>query len=62
LYWELSQFGIGCTFSGQVHIRNNVTVIEYKGTTQNYQGLLGRDVICQGYFQIGFDNRFVFSL
>lgn len=37
-------------------------VIEYNGSTKNYNGLIGRDIICQGVFNISFDKRYIFAL
>lgn len=41
----------------------NITILEYKGSVSNYQGLLGRDVICLGLFSLaGWDRRFTFCV
>ena len=47
----------------QTHIAENMTVMEFSGVHQNYQGLLGRDLICRGLLSIsGWDNRYTFCL
>ncbi len=47
----------------QTHIAENMTVMEFSGVHQNYQGLLGRDLICRGLLSIsGWDTRYTFCL
>ena len=47
-----------------MHLLENMTVMEYQGNNQNYQGLVGRDIIRHGMFSIsGWTNpRFTFCL
>jgi gag-polyprotein putative aspartyl protease len=40
----------------------NITVLEFQCPSPHFQMLLGRDILCKGVFNIGFDNRFTFSL
>jgi hypothetical protein len=44
-------------------VLENVTVMEFQGNNPNYQGLVGRDIICRGfYLMAGYDKRFTFCL
>ena len=47
--------------SGISQGKDGVTVIEYNGDTRNYQGLLGRDVLCSGSL-IRANNSLTFCL
>ena len=49
----------GVIKQGTVHGFPSFQVLEYGGRTDRYEGLLGRDIICRGFFQIGWDNRFL---
>ncbi len=47
----------------QTFIAENVTILEFGGGHANYQGLLGRDLICLGQLSIsGWDSRYTFCL
>ncbi len=51
------------TKGAQTHIAEKITVMEFSGGNPNFQGLLGRDLICLGLFSIaGWDNRYTFCL
>ncbi|MFQ5915525.1 MAG: retropepsin-like aspartic protease [Nitrospinota bacterium] len=44
-------------------VLDNWTVMEYRGSTANYQGLLGMDIIRRGYLTIaGWANTFIFCI
>ena len=46
-----------------VYAVESVSVIEFNGTQNNYQGLIGRDIICRGQLTVtGYDKRFTFCL
>ncbi|MEM7042181.1 MAG: retropepsin-like aspartic protease [Pseudomonadota bacterium] len=47
---------------GVAHWIQNLQVMEFNGQNPNYEGLLGRDIICQGTLTVGFDCRLVFCL
>ena len=49
----------GVVEQGTIHGFPNFQVLEYGGRTDRYEGLLGRDIICRGFFQIGWDSRFL---
>ena len=47
----------------QTFVIENMTVMEFGGAHPNYQGLLGRELICRGQFSMaGWDNRYIFCL
>ena len=51
------------TKGAQTHIAENMTIMEFGGAHTNYQGLLGRDLICRGLLSIsGWDSRYIFCL
>ena len=51
------------TTSVQTFIAENMWVMEFGGAHPNYQGLLGRDIICRGLLSItGWDSRYTFCL
>ncbi len=51
------------TKGAETHIAEKITVMEFSGVHQNYQGLLGRDLICRGLLSIsGWDSRYIFCL
>ena len=51
------------TKGAQTFIVENMTVMEFGGGHTNYQGLLGRDLICQGQLSIaGWDRRYTFCM
>ena len=55
-------FGVG-TGPALIFALENVQVMQFEGTVTNYQGLLGRDIICQGQLTVtGYDKRFTFCL
>lgn len=46
-----------------IGVVENITVMEFSGPTHNYQGLIGRDIICQGMLTvIGYAGTFTFCL
>ena len=45
------------------YIAEKITVMEFGGGSPNFQGLLGRDIICLGQLSIsGWDSRYTFCL
>ena len=51
------------TKGAQTFVAENMTVMEFGGAQPNYQGLLGRDVICRGLLSIsGWDSRYTFCM
>ena len=51
------------TKGAQTMVIENMTIMEFSGAQSNYQGLLGRDLLCHGLFSIaGWDNRYTFCL
>jgi predicted aspartyl protease len=40
----------------------NIAVMEFNCPSPHFKMLLGRDIICQGVFTLGFDRRYVLSL
>lgn len=55
-------FGVG-TGPALVYAIENIQVMQFDGTVASYQGLIGRDIICQGQLTVtGYDKRFTFCL
>ena len=47
----------------QTFVDENVTVMEFGGAHGNYQGLLGRDILCLGLLTMsGYDKRFTICM
>lgn len=50
-------------FGSQGFINRNATVLEFTPHAKSpFQMLLGRDILCNGYFALGFDGTFTFCL
>ena len=53
---------IAIPFGEMVFTLESQQVIEFKGDTKNYKGLIGRDILCRGVLNISFNGIFTFAL
>ena len=54
--------GILLRFGAQAIGLDNLTVVEFRGESPNFQVLIGRDIICRGVLTMDFNGRFSFSV
>ena len=50
------------TFGASGVVSQDVQVMEFATGNQNYEILIGRDIICRGVLTVSFDGHFTFSL
>lgn len=49
-------------FGNTLFIVPNLPVIEVASSSPHFEGLLGRDVVCQGHLSVSWDNTYKFCL
>ena len=49
-------------FGNTLFIVPNLPVIEVVSSSPHFEGLLGRDVVCQGHLSVSWDNTYKFCL
>ena len=49
-------------FGNTLFIVPNLPVIEVASSSPHFEGLFGRDVVCQGHLSVSWDNTYKFCL